>query len=97
MVKTRTQNLNSSFLLNIDVFGIGYNFQVNGRDKFKTLSGVIMTIFYAIIFSALFMGFGIDLYQRKRPKVSSNTKIQDFEEIPLSNKNFTYAYRIEDT
>jgi hypothetical protein len=42
------------------------------------------------------MGFGIDLYQRKRPKVSFNSEVGLYQEIKMSNENFTYAYRVED-
>lgn len=80
----------------IDSFGINFNFQVNGNEKLKTASGAMITIIYVIILVGLFMGFGIDLYERKKPKVSLNTDAKEYSEVKLSNKNFTYAFRLED-
>jgi hypothetical protein len=90
-------NVQGSLFNELDIFGIGYNFLVDGKNKKKTMGGALLSLLYGFIFIGLFFGFGMDLYQRKRPKVSFNTVIGDYKEIPLSNKNFTYAYRIEDT
>jgi len=38
----------------------------------------------------------MDLYQRKRPRVSNNNKIVPYEETIIDNKNFTFAFRVED-
>jgi hypothetical protein len=45
---------------------------------------------------ALFFSFGLDLYQRKNPKVSLNKEMGEYSITKLSNSNFTLAYRIED-
>jgi hypothetical protein len=87
----------SSLFKELDIFGVGYNFLVDGKNKKKTVGGALLSILYGFIFIALFFGFGMDLYQRKRPKVSFSTVIGEYHEIPLSNKNFTYAYRVEDS
>ena len=47
-----------SLVNKIDMFGVGYNFLISGRDKFKTTSGAVITLLYAMILSGLFMGFG---------------------------------------
>jgi hypothetical protein len=83
-------------LSSIDSFGINYSFLVNGNEKLKTASGAMITIIYLVILIGLFMGFGIDLYERKKPKVSLNTDATEYSEVKLSNKNFTYAFRLED-
>jgi hypothetical protein len=80
----------------IDIFGVDFNFQINGKNNFKTNTGAFISIFYFLILISLFMTFGIDLYQRKRPKFSLNLNIGNYTEIKLSNNNFTYAFRIED-
>jgi hypothetical protein len=59
--------------------------------------GALLTIIYLVIFVALFFGFGVDLYQRKKPKVSFNQETGAYKKASISNKNFTYAYRVEDT
>jgi hypothetical protein len=84
-------------LSKIDVFGVGFNFTINGRERYQTVIGAFLTIVYIVIFIALFFGFGVDLYQRKKPKVSFNQETGAYKPIGLSNRNFTYAYRIEDT
>jgi hypothetical protein len=52
-------------LRRLDMFGVSYNFQVNGKERFKTTSGAIVTILYTLILTGLFFGFGVDLYQRE--------------------------------
>jgi len=87
---------NYQFFLFLDIFGINYNFLLNGKDKQRTFTGAWLTIIYYMIVVGLFLGFGIDLYQRKNPRVLLNTESQPFSLVKLSNSNFTYAYRIED-
>jgi hypothetical protein len=96
MKKNDSIKLKSCLINYMDIFGVGYNFLVEGVNKKKTMGGAILSFLYGLIFVGLFFGFGIDLYQRKRPKASFNTAIGEYKEIPLSNSNFTYAYRVED-
>jgi hypothetical protein len=96
MSKNQKITANSNLLNYLDIFGVSYNFLVEGGNKKKTIGGAILSIIYGFLFIGLFFGFGIDLYQRKRPKVSFSTVIDNYKEIPLSNNNFTYAYRVED-
>ena len=87
---------NNSCFNKLDIFGIEYNFLINGNKSYKTSLGAMMTLFYIFLVIGLFFGFGIDLYQRKNPKVSLNSQNFPYEPVQLSNQNFTYAYRIED-
>ena len=87
----------TSMFSKLDIFGSGFNFLVNGNDKVQTSFGSWFTIFYFFTFVGLFFGFGVDLYQRKKPKVSFNSKIEDYTRFSLSNSNYTYAFRVEDT
>lgn len=80
----------------LDSFGIGYNFMIDGNDKYKTLTGGCLTLSFGFIIIGLFMGFGVDLYKREKPKVSFNTEVGAYTKNKLSNNNFTFAYRIED-
>ena len=95
MNKKTTNNRKFSFS-SIDFFGLSYNFNIDGEETHKTNSGAFFTIFYFVIIIGLFFGFGVDLYQRKRPKVSNSNKIVDYQETMLSNNNFTFAFRVED-
>jgi hypothetical protein len=87
--------MDSSKLTKLDMFGVNYNFLINGTDKFRTTSGALLTILYIIILICLFIGFGVDLYQRRRPKVFFDAEIKEHKIFSLSNQNFTYAYRLE--
>jgi hypothetical protein len=93
----QNKNLNTKipFFNKIDVFGIDYKFLINGEEKYKTNLGAWLTLLYIIINVGLFLGFGVDLYNRAKPKVSINSQIGTYEPIRLNNENFTYAYRVE--
>lgn len=85
-----------SYFNQIDTFGTEYSFLINGNRTYKTPIGAWVTLFYIFLVIGLFFGFGVDLYQRKNPKVSLNSENAPYEKVKLSNQNFTYAYRIED-
>lgn len=87
---------NYSLFNQLDIFGTEYNFLIHGNKSYKTKIGAWMTLFYIFLVIGLFFGFGIDLYQRKNPKVSLNSENFPYAPVKLSNQNFTYAYRIED-
>jgi hypothetical protein len=80
----------------LDIFGSEFNFLTDGNEKFKSDSGALLTVIYCIIVIALFFGFGLDLYQRKNPRVSFNTETVPYFLQEMSNANFTYAFRVED-
>jgi hypothetical protein len=86
----------SNLFLYLDTFGVEFNFLTNGREKNKTISGALLTIFYCLVLALLFVQFGVDLYERKNPKVSTNLEFYPYTPVKLSNKNFTFGYRIED-
>lgn len=93
----KEQKEKPSIFTKLDMFGVQFNFLINRRNKHQTLPGAFLTITLFLGFVVLFFGFGVDLYQRKSPKVSMTTAVLNNLESKLSNKNFTYAYRIEDT
>ena len=80
----------------LDIFGVNYQFLIEGKESSQTYTGAWITIFYGLIVIGLFFGFGIDLYQRKNPRVSLNSETQPYSLYTMANKNFTYAFRIED-
>jgi hypothetical protein len=83
------------FLL-FDFFGVNYKFTVQGDEHYRTRIGAIVTIFYFFIVVALFFGMGIDLYQRKNPRMSLNVENGPYIRTNMSNSNFTYSYRVDD-
>ena len=85
-----------TFFKNMDIFGLNFQFKADGRENFRTMWGVVFSIIYVCITIGFFFGFGIDLYQRKLPRVSNNSKLVQYEETTLSNENFTFAFRVED-
>lgn len=90
-------NTLSKLFKGFDFFGINVGFKYNGNCKMKSAFGGFLTLLYVTITASLFLGFGIDLYQRKNPKTSFNSLINDYEETTTSNDNFTFSFRIEDT
>ncbi len=80
----------------LDIFGMDVKFHVAGNDFYRTRTGAYLTSLYIIIVVSLFVGFGIDMYQRKNPKVTFNTQTVPYYASEFSNNNFTYAYRVED-
>jgi hypothetical protein len=94
MTKLRT---NDNSFSNLDFFGVNFNFLIDGKEKYQTSLGAVISIFTAVIFVALFFGFGLDIFERKMPKVSINSSVGQYHYPTLNNKNFTYAYRLEDS
>jgi hypothetical protein len=86
----------ANLLLYLDVFGFNFVFLTKNQEKYRTTAGAFLTIFYAMIVAILFIQFGVDLYERKNPKVSTNIEVVPYAPYPISNANFTFAYRVED-
>ena len=84
---TKKHNYPSQALFTkIDIFGLGYNFLIDGKNNYNTLAGAFCTLFYGIILVALFFGFGVDLYQRKRPKVFWTLKRSPIQKLNFQMK-----------
>lgn len=86
-----------SIIKKVDLIGINIRFNFQGHYSIKSIFGGLLSILFMVITVSLFLGFGIDLYQRKNPKTSFNSIISKDVEIKTSNSNFTLAYRLEDT
>jgi hypothetical protein len=86
----------ASLIQKTDLSGIDYRFLIDGKPTYQTTSGGVLTLTNLMVVVILFIGFGIDLYTRKNPRATFNTTVGSYSNISLSNKNFTYAYRIED-
>jgi len=82
----------------IDIYGNKFNFKLNGNDNFKTFSGGILTVI-TIVFVIIFaFFFGQDFYYGKNPIIYTTTKVPEKydDPIPITPKNFVFAWRIED-
>ncbi len=79
----------------LDIFGLKFNFLFNGKEVHKTNTGAFLTLFYTILSLGLFFFFALDLIERKNPRVSFNSSKEQYKKVSVSNKNMTYAYRIE--
>jgi hypothetical protein len=86
----------AKLFLYLDIFGGNFVFLTKNQEKYRTGTGALLTILYALILVMLFIQFGVDLYERKNPKVSTNIEVVPYEPYALSNANFTFAYRVED-
>ena len=85
------------YIKKIDMFGLNYEFLMDKQSKFQTSTGAYLTISYLIIVVLLFMGFGINFYMRRNPKVSGNNFIGKYTKNYFSNENATLAFRIANT
>jgi len=85
-----------SLIKKLDLFGISYSFQLDSQEKYKTFTGGVISILFYLITGVLFIGFGRNMYNRKHPKVSFSSEITNYEKMLLSNRNFTFAFRVED-
>jgi hypothetical protein len=80
------------------MFGQSFNFTIFKRDKFKSsIGGVITTISFILIVIVTLL-FGKDFYLKQHPKVLTSTIFpKETVAYPVNSKNFTIAYRVEDT
>jgi len=85
-----------TFFENLDSFRLNFNFKIDKKENIRTKLGAIISLLYILLVASLFFGFGLDLYLRRNPRVSTNSKMEEYKETIFSNKNFTFAFRVED-
>ena len=87
----------SNYLKKIDIFGVQFQFNIMGNDKFRTLFGFLLSIACSILIFTSIILFGKDFYNKDNPKlIYSNIKTDTIKEITIKPNNFTVAFRIED-
>jgi len=80
-----------------DYFGININFTTFLDDTFKTLTGSFISFLYLSTVLAFTLILGKDFFYRTNPKLILEKIIEEnYQLSPLSNKNFTLAWRFED-
>ena len=88
----------SSFLNQIDIFGIDFKLNLKGKETFNTLIGGIFSIFVFITIIILSWYFGKDIYLKKSPVYLP--KILYSNETPMitinSTSPFLFAIHVED-
>jgi len=88
---------NKNCFSKLDFFGTSFTFMIDGSEKYYTKTGAFLTTLFFFFTVTMFFGFGMDLFQRKNPRVSLNREIGEYISYNISNKDFIYAYRIEDS
>ncbi len=80
----------------LDQFSQSFTFSIFGKEKFHNTVGIFLTFIFYTLVSIFLMVFGIDVVQRKNPKVMVEHH-EPFTHVnkALSNKHFVYAWRIE--
>ncbi len=82
--------------MKLDFFGAQFQFSVMGNKRFKSISGLIMSILCLFVIVLTSILFGKDFYNKENPRVViENIKTDDFKEINFTPDLFTFAFRIE--
>jgi hypothetical protein len=77
----------------IDLIGPEPGLTIEKKSIFKSHFGGLMTLFVIFIFIAAFIGFGIDIIQRKKPRVTFNRiKNQNNPEYTFTDSNFFFTF-----
>ena len=83
--------------MKLDFFGSHFQFSIFGSNKYKSIVGLLASNCCLIMIIVTTILFGKDFYNKESPKiVTENIKTENSEEISLSQKNLTLAFRIED-
>jgi len=84
-----------NFFLKLDMFGKGANFHINGKKKYKTYIGSIISCCTIILIIVVIIVFSKDVVLRKElMSTYSNTYFSDFQNI--STNQFVLALGIQD-
>lgn len=80
-----------------DLLGGKLNFYSNKEESMRSKFGGTVTIILVVILSLLIAGFGQDFFKRTDPQlVLSTVSPTQYPEFTLTNKNFSFSFRIED-
>jgi hypothetical protein len=81
----------------VDFFSRDLNFSINSHLKYKTKFGGLISLINIVILGLLIYKFGEDFFLRTNPKYLQQTIYPArYENYTITNKNFSFAFRIED-
>ena len=91
------QNENHSIFKSIDLLGTKISLYNNKKTTIKTKIGGILSIVLIILIVLLIIGFGGDFFLRANPSfIPEIVSPSEYPQYRINNKNFSFAYRIED-
>jgi len=86
-----------NLIKSLDFSGNRMTFYIQKNKTHKTFLGGVISIFNFIILVLLIYGFGEDFYLRINPKIIQQTIYPErYMNFTINNKNFSFAFRIED-
>jgi hypothetical protein len=76
----------------IDLLGPEPKLTIESKSNYKSNFGGLMTLLIIFIFIAAFVGFGIDIIQKRKPRVTFNRiKNQKIPEYNFTDDNFFFT------
>jgi len=86
-----------TFLKVIDIYGGGINMTVNQKEKIKTITGVLLTLFTVLSLHIMGWFIGNDIFYKVRPFSYVNNKIiSEYPESYINKTNFPLAFGLCD-
>lgn len=79
-----------------DIFGKSFSFEENGRSKFNTLVGSILSIIIFISTIALGILFGMELFYKESPLVLSSYEFVNSNETIIDTREFPFILNFLD-
>lgn len=86
-----------SLFSKMDFVGTRIGFYLNGSDNVQTNFGGFLSILIALCLALMVAAFGQDFFNRTNPSfITKMVNPADYPMFTLTNKNFSFAYYIED-
>ena len=84
-------------LQNLDMYGVSFNINTFGKQKFKTSFGGGLTLLTAAIVACFIYIFGTDFFHKKNPNVVENDLVHmTSKRIELRNDKYAFMFRLQD-
>lgn len=82
---------------NIDFLGSPLNFQTKDKPRLTSKYGGVMSIFILFVIVLTTLAFGNSFFNRTNPTIINSRNIpEEYTFLNLTNKDFTFALRVED-
>lgn len=80
-----------SLYKNLDFFGFQFNLRENGKKRYKTYTGALLSSFIWVTCIVLAFMFGVEIYERKIPMINTSEEFQESSIIYLKNMPFVFS------
>jgi hypothetical protein len=82
----------------LDIFGSRIFLRYNMKNSITSVAGGFMSIFCFLFAGLLIFAFGRDFFKRQNPIfIPQTVSLDQYPKYNITNKNFSYAFRLEDT